>query len=57
MNYSLITNERYPVPCIQTHNGEWVAIPRNARAWRPSNIQQLKEFVSVPTDAEVSREH
>ncbi len=67
MNYSLITRnstlvpnaghqpaieviDRYGVP-------EWVCIPRNNRAWRPSNIQQLKEFVRVPTDKDLPREH
>ncbi len=62
MNYSLITRPSTTVlvkhqPAIEVIDqygvAEWVALPPNRRAWRQSNIQQLKEFVRVPTDQDV----
>ncbi len=63
MNYSLITKasdiaeRRHLAPAIEVIDrygvAEWVCLPRNPRAWRSANIQQLKEFVRVPTDRDV----
>ncbi len=65
MNYSLIAwtsaieNKIPQQPAIEMIDRygtrEWVLIPLNRRAWRHSNIQQLKEFVRVPTDQDARR--
>ncbi len=65
MNYSLITNSTAfksnspNPPAIEVIDrygvNEWVVIPRNPRVWRPSNVQQLKEFVAFPTDVDTKK--
>jgi hypothetical protein len=36
------------VPAVMDKSGEWAAICPNRRAWRPYNIQQIRELFYIP---------
>ena len=40
-------NARIAIPAVQDSKGEWVAIPSNPGAWRPYNVQQIRQLFPI----------